>query len=106
MSPHFKKILQPINIRGIEIRNRIAMAPMGNDGMVHPDGNLSSRAFDYFIERARGGVGLIFTGMFKVENEVETTPQAASPLSPTALFGLMLSLRMRSMPLVQEYLCS
>jgi 2-enoate reductase len=86
MSPHFNKILQPINIRGIEIRNRIAMAPMGNDGMIHPDGSLSSRAFDYFIERARGGVGLILTGMFKVENEVEPTPPGSVPLVTHSAF--------------------
>ena len=47
------------------------MAPMGIVGLTEPDGNPSQRAIDYYIERARGGVGLIITSVFKVENEVE-----------------------------------
>jgi 2-enoate reductase len=79
-------MFQPIHIRGLEIRNRIAMAPMGNDCMVHPDGSLDRRAIDYFVERARGGVGLIITGMFKVENEIEPTPPGIVPLVSHAAF--------------------
>ena len=75
MTHPFHKILEPISIRGVEIQNRIAMAPMGNDCMIIAGEGFNSRAIDYFIERARGGVGLIITGMFKVENEVE-------PISP------------------------
>lgn len=56
------------------------MAPMGNDCMVHPDGSLDRCAIDYFVERARGGVGLIITGMFKVENEIEPTSPGTVPL--------------------------
>jgi 2-enoate reductase len=48
--------------------------------MVHPDGRLDRRAIDYFVERARGGVGLIITGMFKVENEIEPVPANTVPL--------------------------
>jgi 2-enoate reductase len=44
---------------------------MGIAGLVNPDGSPGPRAIDYYVERARGGVGLIITGLFKVENAVE-----------------------------------
>ncbi len=47
------------------------MAPMGILGLTTPDGSPSQRAIDYYIERARGDVGLIITSVFKVENEIE-----------------------------------
>ncbi len=80
MSGAFSKILEPIKIRGVEIKNRIALAPMGNDCLTNAEGGLNQRGIDYFIERARGGVGLIITGMFKVENEIEPVPPNTVPL--------------------------
>jgi 2-enoate reductase len=71
MKRKFSKLLEPIKIGQVEIKNRIAMAPMAVFRLVGPDGNLSERAIRYYLERARGGVGLIITGLFKVENEIE-----------------------------------
>jgi 2-enoate reductase len=79
MSHRFHKLLEPISIGGVEIRNRVAMAPMGNDYLINPDGGLNQRGIDYFIERARGGVGLIVTGFFKVESEIEPLPPESAP---------------------------
>lgn len=64
-------LLTPISIGKVELKNRLAMAPMGLVGLLNPDGSPGPRACDYFLERARGGVGLIITGLFKVENEAE-----------------------------------
>jgi 2-enoate reductase len=72
MSNYFPALFESINIGSVSIKNRIAMAPMGIVGLTDPDGNPSQRAIDYYIERARGGVGLIITGVFKVESEIET----------------------------------
>ena len=71
MTRPFNNILQPITIGKIEVKNRLAMAPMGIVGLVNQDGSPGARAVDYFLERARGGVGLIITGLFKVEDEIE-----------------------------------
>jgi 2-enoate reductase len=71
MEPKLRKIFEPIKIGELEIKNRIAMAPMAIHGLVNPDGTLTKRAVEYYLERARGGVGLIITGLFKVENEIE-----------------------------------
>lgn len=76
----YPKLLQPINIGGVEIRNRIAMGAMGNFGLTNTDGSFNQRCVDYFIERARGGVGLIVTGVCKVESEIEWLPPNLVPL--------------------------
>jgi 2-enoate reductase len=72
MSNKFNKLLEPIKIGKVEIKNRIAMAPMGVLGLTNPDGSLNKRGVDYYIERARGGTGLIITGAFKVEREIDS----------------------------------
>ena len=50
-----------IKIGNFTVPNRIAMAPMGttSDG----DGGYSARSIRYFEERAKGGTGMIITGM-------------------------------------------
>ena len=85
MARKFSRLFEPVNIGRIEIRNRIVMAPMGLAGLVNPDGSLGPRAVDYYVERARGGAGLIITGLFKVENEVEPFQGVFSRMSRQAL---------------------
>lgn len=80
MSNQCSKLFQPITIGGLEIKNRIAMAPMGNLGLATPDGCFSQRAIDYFVERAKGGTGLIITGVTKIENEIEKIIPGIAPM--------------------------
>ena len=89
---NFNKLLEPIQIGPVEIRNRIAMAAMGNFGLTNPDGSFNRRCIDYFIERARGNVGLIVTGICKVENEVEPVPLSIVPLVSRAAYTSFLEL--------------
>jgi 2-enoate reductase len=72
MVKKFNRLFESIKIGEVEIKNRIAMAPMGIGGLVNLDGSPGPRAIDYYLERAKGGVGLIITSFFKVENEVES----------------------------------
>jgi 2-enoate reductase len=67
----YPKLFEPIKIGKVTIRNRIAMAPMGLFGLTNTEGNPTQEAIDYYVERAKGGTGLIITGLFKVENTVE-----------------------------------
>lgn len=46
---------QPIKIGNMELKNRMVMAPMGVTV-----GNMSANTVEYFVERARGGAGMIF----------------------------------------------
>lgn len=67
----WKRLFEPIKIAGLELPNRIAMAPMGIGSMLTESGGFSPRAIDFYCERARGGTGLLITGLFRVENEIE-----------------------------------
>ncbi len=55
----FSKILEPITIKEVEIRNRIAMAPLHTAFMHGPD--VTEQQIAYYADRARNGVGLIVT---------------------------------------------
>ncbi len=55
MLPHLSS---PLRIGNIELRNRIAMAPMGV-GLTDADGHVRERVIRYYEERARGGAGLV-----------------------------------------------
>jgi len=72
-------LFEPIMIGKCLIRNRFAMAPMGPAGLCDSDGAFNERGIEYYVERARGGVGLIITGMNFVENEVEKHNKGAMP---------------------------
>ena len=80
----FEKIFEAVKIGRETIRNRIALAPMGNLGLINPDGSFSQRGIDYFTERAIGEVGLIITGVVKVENEVDFLGTDSINLIPIA----------------------
>jgi len=58
------KLFEPGRIGKLSIKNRIVMASMMLSGgaLVEPDGRLSQQAIDYYVARAKGGVGLIITG--------------------------------------------
>lgn len=51
-------IFEPGRIGTVELKNRIIMAPMGTASH-DPDGYVNERTINYYVERAKGGVGLI-----------------------------------------------
>lgn len=53
----YTRLFEPVKIGKVEVKNKIAMAPMGVLGLVTLDGCFSQRAIDYYIERARGAPG-------------------------------------------------
>ena len=72
-------LFEHISIGKVEIKNRIAMAPMGIMGLTTSEGGFSQRAIDFYVERAKGGTGLIITGAVKVENEIDKHTVLALP---------------------------
>ena len=52
------KLFEPARIGGLNLRNRIVMPAMVT-GFGNPDGTVSEDTRAYYIERAKGGVGLI-----------------------------------------------
>ncbi|MBC7323951.1 MAG: 2-enoate reductase, partial [Moorella sp. (in: Bacteria)] len=77
--PAYARLFEPIKIGKVEIKNKIAMAPMGVLGLVTPDGCFSRRVVEYYVERARGGTGLIITSVTKIENEIEPLKSGLVP---------------------------
>jgi 2,4-dienoyl-CoA reductase-like NADH-dependent reductase (Old Yellow Enzyme family)/thioredoxin reductase len=53
-------LFQPFKIKGLEIQNRILMAPMGNN-LSGAQGIITPRAMAYYLERVKGGVGMVMT---------------------------------------------
>lgn len=51
-------IFEELDIKGMKLKNRIAMSPMGNN-FANMDGTMSEQHFKYYEKRARGGTGLI-----------------------------------------------
>ncbi|MFC2031791.1 FAD-dependent oxidoreductase [Chloroflexota bacterium] len=85
------KLFEPGRIGKLKIKNRIAMAPMAILGLTEPDGRLSPRAIDYYLARAKGGVGLIITSAFFVNRKLEehlTIPVAESNIHVARLSEL------------------
>ncbi|MFC1956280.1 FAD-dependent oxidoreductase [Chloroflexota bacterium] len=70
------KLFEPGKIGSLAIKNRILMCPMAIGGLEEPDGRLSQRGIDYYVARAKGGVGLIITGFTRVSRELEPNIEA------------------------------
>lgn len=62
MTKAHSHLLSPGRIGTLTLRNRIAVPAMGVS-MAEPDGHCGSRIVRYHEEQARGGVGLIITGV-------------------------------------------
>jgi len=77
----YHQLFSPIQVNGIKIKNRIVMGPMGNVGMPDETGRPSNKMIQYFVERAKGGVGLITSGLVLASNNVEASVTEVGDLS-------------------------
>lgn len=57
----FSHLLSPIRIGNIQLKNRIALAPM-NETLSDGNGRVTEQLVSYFAARAKGGTGLLVTG--------------------------------------------
>lgn len=72
MKNNFPHVFSPLTIRGMTLKNRVVMMPMGSDFAGH-DGELSDEHIKYYELRARGGTGLII-----VENVCVKYPEGSN----------------------------
>lgn len=77
----YQKLFTPIKIGSCEIKNRFSMAPMGPLGLSDSEGGWNQRGIDYYTERAKGGTGLIITGVTFSDCQVETQSMPNCPNS-------------------------
>ena len=66
-------LFEEVKIGNLELKNRVVMAPMGF-AHTDPDGGYSERQIEYYVERARGGFGLIYPTATMVTTEFEPAP--------------------------------
>jgi len=78
MLEDLKTLFEPITVGGVELKNKIAMAPMGTF-LAAGDGSVTQRQIDYYAERAKGETGLIISEASSV------APPESGPGSGTTL---------------------
>ncbi len=64
---NYDKLFSPMKIGNVEIKNRVVMAPMCM-GFGQYNGCPTETMMNYYEERAKGGVGLIFTEITRVND--------------------------------------
>jgi 2-enoate reductase len=69
----YPRLFEPIQVNEVWIKNRIVMGPMGNISMAEEMGRPANKMIQYFTARARGGVGLITSGLVPISQKVDPT---------------------------------
>lgn len=69
----YDRLFSPIKINRLTIKNRIVMAPMGNIDMCEETGRPNDMMLQYFFARAKGGCGLLTTGLVPVSHGIDST---------------------------------
>ncbi len=77
----YTSLFSPIKVNKLTIKNRLVMGPMGNIDMAEETGRPSQQMISYFAERARGGVGLITSGLVPVSFGLDPTVKELGDLS-------------------------
>ena len=62
----YPRLFEPFSVRGLTVRNRIAMAPMST-ALGRPDGSVTPAQIAYLRERAAGGVGWVIVEFTSVD---------------------------------------
>ena len=80
MKSNYQHIFTPLTVKNMTIKNRIVMMPMGTN-YGEQNGEMSFIHINYYKERAKGGTGLIITGVTFSDCEVETQSMPNCPNS-------------------------
>lgn len=68
----FPNLFSEIEINGMKLKNRIVMTAT-HLGYATPEGEVSDRLVEFYLQRAKGGVGLIIVGGCPVDDHVSMT---------------------------------
>ncbi len=71
----YTSIFSPIRVNRMTIKNRVVMAPMGNLMMAEEHGRPNEKMIQYFLARAKGGVGLLTSGLVPISDGIDPTVQ-------------------------------
>jgi len=87
MNQTYQSLFEPFKINKLEIKNKFFMAPMATPATCDVNGVYTYDSMEYYVARAKGGVGLIITGANWVESDIEKHVDAFFP-SPTKAPGV------------------
>lgn len=82
MATKYPYSFSPLNIGKVQIRNRYALAPVGTGSMNGSRGEYTDNTIEYYLERARGGFGLIVLGSIIVDMEAQKPDLINGPIPP------------------------
>jgi 2,4-dienoyl-CoA reductase (NADPH2) len=85
-----KFLFEPIKMGSLTIKNRIVMPTVTTGFSVGP---VTQQLTDYFVERAKGGAGMIFVGICGIEKELKYTVDVSSDDSIPGLKSLAQSIK-------------
>lgn len=77
----YDHLFSPIQINRMVVKNRIVMAPMGNIDMCEETGRPNDMMLQYFFARAKGGTGLLTTGLIPTSHGIDSTVTELGELS-------------------------
>ena len=77
----YDAMFSPVQVNRVTIKNRLVMAPMGNIDMCEETGRPNDKMLQYFFARAKGGVGLITTGLIPISHGVDPSVTEMGHLS-------------------------
>lgn len=87
MNKKYQPLFEPFRINKLEIKNKFFMAPMATPTTCDKNGVYTYDSMEYYVQRAKGGIGLIITGANWVESDIEKHSDAFFP-SPTKEPGM------------------
>lgn len=79
MNPQYQSLFKSFKINELEIKNKFFMAPMATPTTCDVHGVYTYDSMEYYVTRAKGGVGLIITGANWVESDIEKHIDAFFP---------------------------
>ncbi len=77
----YEAMFSPIKVNRTIVKNRLVMAPMGNIDMAEETGRPNDKMIQYFVARAKGGVGLITTGLIPISHGIDNSVTELGHLS-------------------------
>jgi 2,4-dienoyl-CoA reductase-like NADH-dependent reductase (Old Yellow Enzyme family)/NADPH-dependent 2,4-dienoyl-CoA reductase/sulfur reductase-like enzyme len=82
-----KHLLEPLIVKGMELRNRVVMPPMVTN-FASEEGAVTKQTIDYYRERAKGGAALIIVEMSYVHPSGKAFPCMLGVYNDKSLPGL------------------
>ena len=77
---NFKRLFQPITLNQMTLKNRLVMTAMHL--LYTEDGSVNQRTKDFYLARARGGVGMIIAGGAAADPYIPHAADGSGPLYP------------------------